>query len=192
MQPPKNGSTVRSGPTTRSSRRACRSGRGRWLDDLRRRFLDRPDEWNRPPRTDFFEKLERLLVDSPPEVYQLMGEVIYVSYLVVSCIARARWNERAVRRGNVIEQVLGWSPEAYEAMPDDCADGLSAWPRTSRDRIFSRPTSDSSSATSSSLWSNGRSEGQTRRLLEAPRDAEAAWEFKRIRHGRGLARPAAR
>ena len=29
----------------------------RWLDDLRRRFLDRPDEWNRHRvEADFFEK----------------------------------------------------------------------------------------------------------------------------------------
>ena len=87
----------------------------RWLGELRERFLDRPDEWRGP---DFFSKLEILLAGSPPEVYQLMGEVIYVSYLIVwrGAIGGARKKQR-------IDQVLGWSETPAE-IPGDCVDGL--------------------------------------------------------------------
>ena len=44
-----------------------------WLGELRERFLDRPDEGE----GNFYEKLEQQLAESPPEVYQLMGEVLY-------------------------------------------------------------------------------------------------------------------
>ena len=86
-----------------------------WLGELRERFLDRPERWQGPQ---FFEKLEPLLTDSPPEVCQLMAEVIYVTYLIVwkGAIGPARKRER-------INQVLGWSPE-LEPLSDDWVDGL--------------------------------------------------------------------
>ena len=49
----------------------------KWLKELRARFLDRPDAEGE----DFIQKLEWQLADSPPEVYQLMGELLYVHYL---------------------------------------------------------------------------------------------------------------
>ena len=67
----------------------------RWLGELRERFLDRPDKWRGP---DFFKKLEQLLADSPPEVYQLMGEVLYVSYLIVSKSAIRRRKEEGTNQ----------------------------------------------------------------------------------------------
>ena len=52
----------------------------RWLGELRRRFLDRPDV----PGNGFFGKLENQLTGSPPEVYQLVGEVLFVHFLIAS------------------------------------------------------------------------------------------------------------
>ena len=51
-----------------------------WLDELHRRFLDRPDESG----ATFLDKLERQLTGSPPEAFQLMAEVLYVHLIVVS------------------------------------------------------------------------------------------------------------
>ena len=48
------------------------------LAELREQFLDRPDESG----NDFYDKLERQLADSLPEVYQLMGEVLFVHFLI--------------------------------------------------------------------------------------------------------------
>ena len=64
------------------------------LGELHDRFLNRPDEGSRP----FLEKLQDQLEGSPPEVFQLMGEVLYIHYLLLDR------NEQAVRT------VLGWSP----------------------------------------------------------------------------------
>ena len=80
------------------------------LAELRERFLDRPDE----PGDDFYDKLERQLAGSPPEVYQLMGEVLYVHYLIL------------VRAGNKqarIEYILGLSPEPV-SIPPALVEGL--------------------------------------------------------------------
>ena len=54
-----------------------------WLGELRKRFLDRPDEGE----GNFYQKLEQQLAGSPPEVYQLMAEVLYVHYLII-------WHQR--------------------------------------------------------------------------------------------------
>jgi len=84
---------------------------GRWLDELRERFLDRPDVGE----GGFYGKLRSQLEDSPPEVYQLMGEVLYVRYLYLIHTAAGK------RQG--IERVLGWSPTPVR-IPDDLADVL--------------------------------------------------------------------
>lgn len=86
-----------------------------WLRELRERFLNRQDQWRGPS---FFEKLEPLLADGPPEVCQLMAEVIYATYLIVwkSAIGATKKQER-------IEQVLGWGSEML-AIPDDLVGGL--------------------------------------------------------------------
>ena len=146
----------------------------RWLDDLRRRFLDRPDEWNRPPRTDFFEKLERLLVDSPPEVYQLMAEVLYVSYLVVS--HRGRGGMRGRRKRELIEQVLGWSP-VPKAIPDNCVNGLT--PGLVHPGLYFFTNFGLQPAYFIEFVEQWKERELDRRLLEAS-DADAAWEFKRF------------
>ena len=66
------------------------------LGELHERFLNHPDEGDRS----FFEKLEDQLANSPSEVYQLMGEVLYIHYLIL-----VNRNKR-----NLIRQVLEWSP----------------------------------------------------------------------------------
>lgn len=49
------------------------------LGELHTRVLNRPDEGP----GEYLEKLERQLTDSSREVYQLMGEVLYLHYLPV-------------------------------------------------------------------------------------------------------------
>ena len=77
------------------------------LGELHDRFLNRPDEGSRP----FLEKLQDQLEGSPPEVFQLMGEVLYIHYLLLDR------NEQAVRT------VLGWSPNPV-GLPTDLASAL--------------------------------------------------------------------
>ena len=82
------------------------------LGELRERFLDRPDESS----DSFLEKLRRQLEGSPAEVFQLMGEALYVYFLIV--YARDSSNEQ-----RVIDTVLGWSPMPV-AIPPDLVAGL--------------------------------------------------------------------
>ena len=77
------------------------------LGELHRRFLDRPDDTQRP----FLEKLEDQLRGSPPEVFQLMGEVLYIHYLLVPANL------------GTIRSVLGWSEIPVEIRPE-LEDGL--------------------------------------------------------------------
>ena len=81
----------------------------RWLAELRQRFLDKPDESS----ASFLEKLEAQLWDSPPEVYLLMGELLFFHFLIVS-------TKNSAAEQRVINRVLGWSP-APAAIPDDLA-----------------------------------------------------------------------
>ena len=75
----------------------------RWLGELHERFLNHPDESS----DSFLEKLQQQLADSPPGVYQLMGEVLYFYFLIVT--TRNSANEQLV-----IDTVLGWSPSPAE------------------------------------------------------------------------------
>ena len=84
-----------------------------WLGELRRRFLNRPDKSG----DTFFEKLERQLQGSPPEVYQLMAEVLYVHFLIVSTADSADEEER-------VKRILNWSPEPV-SVPSELVAGLS-------------------------------------------------------------------
>ena len=85
-----------------------------WLEELRRRFLDQPDK--KPGN--FMDKLHRQLEGSPPEVYQLMGEALYVHYLIIS--ESAMGSERKKRR---INMVLKWSAQDT-TIPLDLVAGL--------------------------------------------------------------------
>ena len=78
-----------------------------WLKVLRERFLDRPDVAG----DSFSEKLQRQLANSPPEVYQLMGEALYFYFLIVS----TRDGDAELQR---IETVLRWS-DSPTAVPEE-------------------------------------------------------------------------
>ena len=81
------------------------------LGELHTRFLNQPDESGR----DFFVKLqEQLSGSSTSDVYQLMGEVLYVYYLILS---------KSGNKQQKIEQVLGWSPSPVQ-IPSNLIDGL--------------------------------------------------------------------
>ena len=84
----------------------------RWLGELRERFLDRPDESN----DSFRVKLERQLRGSPPEVYQLMAEALYVYFLIVS-------TKSAAAEARVINTVLAMSRERV-LMPEKLVTAL--------------------------------------------------------------------
>ena len=71
-----------------------------WLGVLRERFLDRPDQG----KGNFYDKLRTQLEGSPPEVFQLVGEVLYVQLLFVW-----RGTMRPGTKQDRINQVLGWS-----------------------------------------------------------------------------------
>ena len=72
------------------------------LQNLRDRFLDRPDISG----DDFYVKLNRQLDGSTAKVYQLMGEVLFVYFLIVHQSA-TRGDTKLSR----INEVLKWSPE---------------------------------------------------------------------------------
>ena len=71
----------------------------RWLGQLREQFLGNPDESG----ADFFAKLRGQLDGGPDEVYQLMGEVLYVHFLIADNITGATKLDR-------IRRALGLSP----------------------------------------------------------------------------------
>ena len=87
----------------------------RWLGELHERFLNHPDASRGPS---FADKLKRQLADSPSEVYQLMGEALYVHFLIVSI--RTIGGEKKKKR---INTVLEWMSAPVE-IPQNLADGL--------------------------------------------------------------------
>lgn len=88
-------------------------GRAIWsaplLEELDRRFIQQPDI-----RTEvgFEGKLRGQLEGAPADVFQLMGEVLYLYYLP------ARWTVNGPTKRARINEVLGWSPSPV-AMPAD-------------------------------------------------------------------------
>ena len=141
-----------------------------WLSELRGRFLDRPGEWNGQSKHAFFASLERLLTGSPAEVYQLMGEVLYASYLVARQAAKGTWKRQE------IERVLGWSPLPM-AIPDDCVDGLRPG-LVSANRHFSQ-SPGLLPGYLIEFVEQWKERGPVERLLDSG-DPEAAWEFKKF------------
>ncbi len=84
------------------------------LGELRTRFLDHPDTGEGY----FIGKLEQQLAGSPPEVYQLMGEVLYVHYLILAVTIETK-------RRNIEGNVLKWSPKPV-TIPQKLDAGLQA------------------------------------------------------------------
>ena len=83
-----------------------------WLRELRERFLNKPDD----SKDSFEQKLSRQLAGSPPEVYQLMGEALYVYFLIVG-------TQNSSSEERVINNVLEFSPTPV-AIPTDLVGGL--------------------------------------------------------------------
>ncbi len=81
----------------------------RWLGELRERLLDNTNVEG----SGFWEKLERQMEGSPPQVYQLMGETLYVHYLII-------WHSamKGETKESNINKVIGWSGQAV-TIPDD-------------------------------------------------------------------------
>ena len=77
------------------------------LNELRRRFLDKPDESS----DNTMDKLQRQLRNATAEACQLMAEVMYVHLLVPS-------NMRGALKRDQVEQILGWSPETVTVPPE--------------------------------------------------------------------------
>ena len=86
----------------------------RWLGELRERFLDRPEVG----QGSFYDKLRQQLEGSTSEVYQLMGEVLYVHFLIIW-----RGGMRRDTKENRIAGILEWS-EQQIPIPVDLATGL--------------------------------------------------------------------
>ena len=84
------------------------------LGELRECYLDKPDTSDR----NFYVKLEGQLAGRSPEVYQLMGEVLYVHYLII-------WREgmRSDTKVRHINETIEWSGQQV-AVPDDLVAGL--------------------------------------------------------------------
>ena len=82
------------------------------LAKLRTQFLDRPDGSS----DKFYVKLKRQLEGSPPEVYQLMAEVLFVHFLISG-------NMKGDTKRASINQVLGWSSDPV-SIPQPLANSL--------------------------------------------------------------------
>lgn len=88
------------------------------LGKLREKFLDRPDE----TRRNFLVKLQEQLSGSPPELYQLMGEALYVHFLII-WYGAMKIDTKLER----LNRVLYWSGEWAESgktIPNHLIDGL--------------------------------------------------------------------
>jgi hypothetical protein len=86
------------------------------LAELRHHFLDNPDNSKRG----FYIKLAEQLAGSPPQLYQLMAEVLYVHFLIVW-----RTNMKGETKEERINRVLGWSSPQPPSIHRDLVAGLS-------------------------------------------------------------------
>ena len=86
------------------------------LGELRERYLNQPDVG----QGNFYDKLRQQLNDSPPEVYQLMGEVLYAHFLIIWHGAGGMTGDTKVER---INRVFEWSDQQI-AVPEYLIAGL--------------------------------------------------------------------
>ena len=70
---------------------------------------------NRPEvgEGDFWGKLQQQMAASPPEAYQLMGEVLYLHYLPLYI--------KPATKETLVNRVLGWSPKPVAIPAESCA-----------------------------------------------------------------------
>ncbi len=135
------------------------------LATLRTQFLNQPDE----SEDDFYTKLERQLAGSPPEVYQLMAEVLFVHYLISG-------NMYGRTKREHINRVLGWSP-ARVGIPQTLADSLDTWFMNIGRGTSNIPYQVGTQIEIIEQWKQLQPEEQTRLL-------DDAWTFKEFLLGR--------
>ena len=99
------------------------------LQELRKRFLDRPDYG----AGSFYDRLQQQLENSPAEVYQLMAELLYVHFLIVW-----RTGMRGGTKTRQLEQVLSWGAPV-RSVPDQLAGGLAQGIALSQALLMYRP-----------------------------------------------------
>ena len=110
-----------------------------------------------------------------------MGEVLYASYLVARQAAKGTWKRQE------IERVLGWSPLPM-AIPDDCVDGLRPG-LVSANRHFSQ-SPGLLPGYLIEFVEQWKERGPVRALARL-RGPGSCLGVQEVRHGCGLARPAA-
>ena len=88
----------------------------KWISELRARFLDGPGAVE---GQDFFQRLEVQLSGSPPEVYQLMAEALYVHFLILW-----RGALKGETKAGHLNRVLRWSGRPV-SIPEELVAGLS-------------------------------------------------------------------
>ena len=79
------------------------------LRELHNQVLNRPEVGE----GDFWGKLQQQLAASPPEAYQLMGEVLYLHYLPLYINPQSKEAR--------VDRVLGWSPKPVAIPAESCA-----------------------------------------------------------------------
>ena len=129
------------------------------LTELRTQVSDRPDG----SRDRFPVKLRRQLEGSRPEVYQLMAEVLFVHSLISG-------NSKGDTKRDLINQVLGWSPEPV-SMPQALADCLDVWFMNISASSANRDAQVGTQIEVIEQWKQLQPEERTRIL-------EDAWAFK--------------
>ena len=99
------------------------------LQELRKRFLDRPNHGT----GNFYEKLQQQLEDSPGRVYQLMAELLYVHFLIV-------WHTgmKGATKKEQVERVLSWGAPV-RIVPEQLAAGLEQGIASSQALLMYRP-----------------------------------------------------
>jgi hypothetical protein len=138
----------------------------RWLGQLRKRYLDQPDESD----DDFYTKLKRQLEGSPAEVYQLMAELLYVHFLIV-------WHDAmgGPTKEGQIRKVLAWSSEQIPLPKSLTAGLMSGIARPGGAFFFKRPFQVGFLIEFAERWKQQSTE-RRRRLLGDP------WAFKEFLH----------
>ena len=132
----------------------------------RTRFLDRIGAWK---GADFFEqRLPAVLAGSPPEVYQLVGEALYVSYLIVHKTVAGKENKMAR-----INQTL----DGRAAIPHDLHDAMESG--IMHPGEFMVPNIGIHLALVIEFVDKWKKEGLCDGLLDRD-DPEAPWEFKKV------------
>ena len=137
-----------------------------WLGEARTRFLDKIGEWK---GAGFFEhRLPAVLAGSPPQVYQMVGEALYVSYLIVHKGVAGRENKMGR-----INQALDGRAAIPHYLHDAMESGIM------HPGEFMVPHIGIHLALVIEFVDKWKKEGLGDELLDRD-DPEAPWEFKKV------------